>query len=32
MTCFDGIELQEWHPEKGLLGEVTTIYTGTDLA
>lgn len=28
---FDGIELQEWHPEEGLLGEVTTIYTGTDL-
>lgn len=28
---FDGIELQEWHPEKGLLGEVTTIYVGTDL-
>jgi xylan 1,4-beta-xylosidase len=28
---FDGIELQEWHPEVGLLGEVTTIYTGTDL-
>ncbi len=29
--CFDGIELQEWHPERGLLGEVQTIYTGTDL-
>jgi xylan 1,4-beta-xylosidase len=29
--AFDGIELQEWHPERGLLGEVTTIYTGTDL-
>jgi xylan 1,4-beta-xylosidase len=28
---FDGIELQEWHPEEGLLGEVTTIYVGTDL-
>lgn len=28
---FDGIELQEWHPEAGLLGEVATIYTGTDL-
>jgi len=28
---FDGIELQEWHPERGLLGKVTTIYTGTDL-
>lgn len=29
--AFDGIELQEWHPERGLLGDVTTIYTGTDL-
>ena len=29
--AFDGIELQQWHPEQGLLGEVTTIYTGTDL-
>ena len=28
---FDGIELQEWHPELGLLGDMTTIYTGTDL-
>ena len=28
---FDGIELQERHPERGLLGEVTTIYTGTSL-
>jgi len=28
---FDGIELQEWHPEHGLLGGLTTIYTGTDL-
>ncbi|MCX7288949.1 MAG: glycoside hydrolase family 43 protein [Rhodobacterales bacterium] len=28
---FDGIELQELHPTRGLLGEVTTIYTGTDL-
>ena len=28
---FDGIELQEWHPERGLLGEVSTIYLGTDL-
>ena len=28
---FDGIELREWHPERGLLGELTTIYTGTDL-
>lgn len=29
--CFDGIELQEWHPTQGLLGEVATIYTGTAL-
>jgi xylan 1,4-beta-xylosidase len=29
--AFDGIELQEWDPERGLLGKVTTIYTGTDL-
>ncbi len=28
---FDGIELQEWHPERGLLGAVTTIYVGTSL-
>jgi xylan 1,4-beta-xylosidase len=28
---FDGIELQEWHPERGLLGKVSTIYVGTDL-
>ena len=28
---FDGIELQEWHPETGLTGPVTTIYPGTDL-
>ncbi len=28
---FDGIELQEWHPKRGLLGDVTTIYVGTDL-
>ena len=28
---FDGIELQEWHPECGLIGVVATIYTGTDL-
>ncbi len=28
---FDGIELQEWHSAHGLLGEVTTIYTGTAL-
>ncbi len=28
---FDGIELREWDPMQGLLGEATTIYTGTDL-
>jgi xylan 1,4-beta-xylosidase len=28
---FDGVELQEWHPVQGLLGEVSTIYVGTDL-
>lgn len=28
---FDGIELQEWHPERGLLGEAVTIYDGSDL-
>lgn len=28
---FDGIELQEWHPTRGLLGEVVTIYLGTSL-
>ena len=28
---FDGIELQEWHPDHGLTGAVRTIYTGTDL-
>ncbi len=28
---FDGIELQEWHPERGLMGEVATIYLGSDL-
>ena len=28
---FDGIELPEWDPVQGLLGEATTIYTGTDL-
>ena len=28
---FDGIELQEWHPGQGLLGEVRTIVTGSDL-
>ena len=29
--AFDGIELQEWHPTRGLLGDVETIYTGTPL-
>lgn len=29
--AFDGIELQEWHPERGLLGGVQTIFTGTGL-
>jgi xylan 1,4-beta-xylosidase len=28
---FDGIELQEWHPARGLTGPVHTIYTGTPL-
>ena len=28
---FDGIELQEWSPEQGLMGEVATIYTGSAL-
>ena len=28
---FDGIELQEWHPERGLIGTVRTIFTGSDL-
>ncbi len=28
---FDGIELQEWHPERGLTGPVHDIYSGTDL-
>lgn len=28
---FDGIELQEWHPERGLLGEVRTIFAGSGL-
>ncbi len=28
---FDGIEVQEWHPERGLIGAAATIYTGTDL-
>jgi xylan 1,4-beta-xylosidase len=29
--AFDGIELQEWHPERGLTGPVHDIYVGTDL-
>ncbi|QKV19155.1 glycoside hydrolase family 43 protein [Oricola thermophila] len=29
-ASFDGILLQEWHPEKGLIGPVTNIYPGTD--
>ena len=28
---FDGIELQEWHPERGLIGARHDIYPGTDL-
>lgn len=28
---FDGIELQEWHPQRGLFGPVRNIYAGTDL-
>ena len=28
---FDGIELQEWHPERGLIGPKHDIYAGTDL-
>ena len=28
---FDGIELQEWHPEKGLIGPVYDIFAGSDL-
>jgi xylan 1,4-beta-xylosidase len=28
---FDGIEMQEWHPETGLIGPVHMIYAGTDL-
>ena len=28
---FDGIELQEWHPLRGLVGPVHDIYAGTDL-
>ena len=26
---FDGILLQEWHPERGLLGDATNIFAGT---
>ncbi|WP_194097977.1 glycoside hydrolase family 43 protein [Marivivens aquimaris] len=29
-AAFDGILLQEWSPERGLIGEVTNIYAGTD--
>ena len=29
--AFDGIELQQWHPQQGLIGPVHTIYLGTDL-
>jgi xylan 1,4-beta-xylosidase len=29
--AFDGIEVQEWHPERGLTGPVRTIWTGTPL-
>ena len=28
---FDGIELQEWHPDRGLFGPRHDIYAGTDL-
>ncbi len=28
---FDGIELQEWHPSRGLIGPVHDIFAGTDL-
>lgn len=28
---FDGIELQEWHPVRGLIGEAVSIYAGTSL-
>jgi xylan 1,4-beta-xylosidase len=30
-ASFDGILLQEWHPGKGLLGEVVNIYPGSPL-
>ena len=29
--AFDGIILQEWHPERGLIGPVHDIYAGTEL-
>ncbi len=29
--AFDGIELTEWSPDRGLTGPARTIYTGTDL-
>lgn len=29
-ASFDGILLQQWSPEQGLVGEVTNIYTGTE--
>lgn len=29
--AFDGIELQEWQPGRGLVGKVTTIFTGSRL-
>ncbi|MEY4697556.1 MAG: hypothetical protein RIT14_1984, partial [Pseudomonadota bacterium] len=29
--AFDGIEAQEWHPERGLIGEPQTIFTGSSL-
>ncbi len=29
--AFDGIEAQEWHPERGLTGAVTTIWGGSAL-
>ncbi|NRA99299.1 MAG: glycoside hydrolase family 43 protein [Rhodobacteraceae bacterium] len=28
-TAFDGINLQEWSPEQGLIGPITNIYPGT---
>jgi xylan 1,4-beta-xylosidase len=29
--AFDGIELQEWHPRRGLIGPVRTIFAGSPL-